>query len=273
MALFSILKKPTYPADADGPTPDDVRTATAGSFDALQEMSAKEAKGGRSMPSPTDIPVQHIVNMRNQGMSNNQIIQNLQRFGYTIDQINNALNQADIKTGIYPTQPSFAGSASMSQGPSGQPSSMSSSMSSSFGSGPAAPRSSPSFAPSSGSFGSAQEELSEELSDKDERMHEIAESIIEEKWNELMDSVSRIIEWKDGVETRLAKVEQQLTDVRGSFDKLHEGVLGKLGDYDKGISTVTVEIKALEKVFQKILPGFVENVHELSKITEKMKGR
>ena len=268
MPLFSILKKPMYPADADGHTPDDVRTATAGSassFDALQEMSAKEAKGGRSMPSPTDIPVQHIVNMRNQGMSNNQIIQNLQRFGYTIDQINNALNQADIKTGIYPTQPSFAGPASAMQG-QGQ----SSSMSSSFGQGQAAPRSSPPFAPSPGS---AQEELSEELSEKDERMHEIAESIIEEKWNELMDSVSRIIEWKDGVETRIAKAEQQLTDLRGSFDKLHEGVLGKLGDYDKGISTVTVEIKALERVFQKILPGFVENVHELSKITEKMKGR
>ena len=102
-------------------------------------------------------------------------------------------------------------------------------------------------------------------------MHEIAESIIEEKWNEFVDSINRIIEWKDSIETRVTKVEQQLADLRGSFDKLHEGVLGKLGDYDKGISTVTVEIKALEKVFQKILPGFVENVHELSKITERMK--
>ena len=117
----------------------------------------------------------------------------------------------------------------------------------------------------------AQQDLPEEMSDRDERMHEIAESIIEEKWNEFVDSINRIIEWKDSIETRVIKVEQQLADLRGSFDKLHEGVLGKLGDYDKGISTVTTEIKALERVFQKILPGFVENVHELSKITERMK--
>ncbi len=265
MPLFSILKKPAYPADADGPTPDDVRTATAGSLDALQEMSVTD-KGGRSMPNPTDIPVQHVVTMRGQGMSNNQIIQNLQRFGYAIDQINNALNQADIKVGMYPAQPSFAGPAGGSGNSGSAPSG--------FGPGPAQPmppmaQSRPSFSPSP----SSGPELSEELSERDERMHEIAESIIEEKWNEFVDSINRIIEWKDSIETRVTKVEQQLADLRGSFDKLHEGVLGKLGDYDKGISTVTVEIKALEKVFQKILPGFVENVHELSKITEKMKGR
>lgn len=264
MPLFSILKKPAYPADADGPVEESSARTAGGAFDALQEMSVID-KGGRSMPNPTDIPVQHVVTMRGQGMSNNQIIQNLQRFGYAIDQINNALNQADIKVGMYPAQPSFAGPAGASASvspPSG------------FGPGPAQPmppmtQSRPSFSPSP----SSGPELSEELSERDERMHEIAESIIEEKWNEFVDSINRIIEWKDSIETRVTKVEQQLADLRGSFDKLHEGVLGKLGDYDKGISTVTVEIKALEKVFQKILPGFVENVHELSKITEKMKGR
>ncbi|HLC99104.1 MAG TPA: hypothetical protein VJC00_03800, partial [Candidatus Nanoarchaeia archaeon] len=58
-----------------------------------------------------------------------------------------------------------------------------------------------------------------------------------------------------------------------SFDRLHEGVLGKIGEYDKGIVDIGVEIKALEKVFQKILPGFMENVNELSRITSSMKGK
>ena len=34
---------------------------------------------------------------------------------------------------------------------------------------------------------------------------------------------------------------------------------------------IGVEIKALEKVFQKILPGFMENVNELSRISRDMK--
>jgi len=48
-------------------------------------------------------------------------------------------------------------------------------------------------------------------------------------------------------------------------------VLGKIGDYDKTLENVGTEIKALEKVFQKILPGFVENVQELSRITRRIK--
>ena len=48
-------------------------------------------------------------------------------------------------------------------------------------------------------------------------------------------------------------------------------MLEKVGEYDKHIGDVGTEVKALEKVFQKVLPGFIENVSELSRITEEMK--
>ncbi len=105
------------------------------------------------------------------------------------------------------------------------------------------------------------------------RIHEIAEAIIDEKWQELVENVNKIVEWKDNTESRIDKLEQKMDDLQNSFDKLHEGVLGKISEYDKGIVDLGTEIKALEKVFQKILPGFMENVHELSRITQRMKGR
>ncbi len=194
---------------------------------------------------PTEIPVDQVLVMRSQGFSNNQIVQNLQRAGYSIDQINNGINQADIKEGIV-TTPFALGSSPPSRPP----------VQAAMGGQSAAEYA---------SMGGSESGISEE------RIQEIAEAIIDEKWADLIANVNKILEWKDTTESRIARMEQEIKDMKDSFDRLHEGVLGKISDYDHGLQDVGTEIKALEKVFQKILPGFIENVGELSRITQQMK--
>ena len=100
---------------------------------------------------------------------------------------------------------------------------------------------------------------------------ELIEAIIDEKWNELVKDINKIIDWKLAAEGRLSAMEQEIKDLKGEFDKLHQGVVGKIGEYDKNILDVGSEIKAMEKVFAKILPVFTENVSELSRITGDLK--
>jgi hypothetical protein len=193
---------------------------------------------------PADIPVEQVIAMRGQGLSNNQIVQNLQRAGYTVDQINNAINQADIKEGIVATPfPLGPGAAPGHAAPMGMP---------------AMPTAPMGGAPAEGAA-------------SDERIQEIAEAIIDEKWQDMIANVTKILEWKDATESRIARMEQAMQDMKDGFDRLHEGVLGKISDYDRGLQDIGTEIKALEKVFQKVLPGFIENVSELSRITQQMK--
>ena len=101
-------------------------------------------------------------------------------------------------------------------------------------------------------------------------MEEIAEGIIDEKWEELMKSVDKIITWKDKADRKLERMEQKVTDLKERFETLHTGVLGKIEEYDKGIKTVGSDIKAMESVFKKIIPSFTENVGKLSRLTTKM---
>ncbi|MBI1970908.1 hypothetical protein HYS47_04115 [Candidatus Woesearchaeota archaeon] len=205
----------------------------------------------------SDIPLEQVLQMRNQGLTNDQIIQNLQRYGYPLNLINNAINQADIKEGITTTQyqmgmdsPPPLSAVPMQQA---QPQRQQRP-------GQASPP----------AFGSGHD--TEVGVEEEERIHEVAEAIIEEKWSSLIENVSKILEWKDTAESRLTKMEQSIEDLRHNFDKLHEGVLGRLGEYDTTMKDIGTELKALEKVFQKILPGFVDNVQELSRITERMRG-
>lgn len=97
---------------------------------------------------------------------------------------------------------------------------------------------------------------------------ELIEAIIEEKWNELVKDLSAVLEWKSATENTIASMQTQFKDLQNSFDKLHSGVLGKVGEYDKHIMDVAAEIKAMENVFEKVLPAFTENVSKLDRITE-----
>ncbi|HLC70705.1 MAG TPA: hypothetical protein VJI32_01785 [Candidatus Nanoarchaeia archaeon] len=104
-----------------------------------------------------------------------------------------------------------------------------------------------------------------------ERIEEITESMIDEKWDELIAEVKKIIEWKDKIEEKQNKIINDVQKLKEDFTVLHQGVLGKLEDYDGRMRDVGVELKAVGKVFKDVIPEFVENVKELKGITERQK--
>ena len=69
--------------------------------------------------------------------------------------------------------------------------------------------------------------------------------------------------------SRVDKMEQSLTDVKTDLDGLHKAIVARIGEYDKTLIDVGTEIKAMEKVFQKVLPELTSNVQELSRMTKK----
>lgn len=198
----------------------------------------------RESPGTAGTPTDLVLQMRSQGLSNNQIIATLQREGYSSSQIFDAMTQADIKGTVIPP-------AQMQEEQMMMPQQQ-----------PIAP-----MAPMP-----PQEYMQPPVAEVPRaQIEEVAETIIEEKWDDLMKAVEKIAAWKDNAENRLAKMEQGIEDLRKNFEQLQSGVLGKVSEYDQGIRDVGVEIKAMEEVFKKVLPSFTENIGELGKITRAMK--
>lgn len=104
-----------------------------------------------------------------------------------------------------------------------------------------------------------------------EKIHEIAESIVDEKWEEFMGRVGNLAAWQERVNMNISALKQELIRTQERFENLQRAVLGKVGEYDKGIIEIHTEMKALEKVFERILDPLVANVKELGRITEKLK--
>ncbi|MDP3990391.1 MAG: hypothetical protein Q8Q01_04255 [archaeon] len=104
-----------------------------------------------------------------------------------------------------------------------------------------------------------------------ERIEEITEQMIDEKWDELINEVKKIIEWKNKIEERQLKLQHDFDTLKEDFKVLYQGVLGKLEDYDGRMRDVGTELKAVGKVFKDVIPEFVDNVKEFSRLTESAK--
>lgn len=186
----------------------------------------------------SDIPIDQVTTMRQQGYSNNQIIQTLQRDGYNSSQIFDAISQSEISAGG-PVSDNLQTQQLGQQLPPMQQQPMQMQ-----GIPMAGLQSSP---------------------------EELVEAIIEEKWNSLVKDINKVIEWKQKADAKLASMEQQMNDMQQQFDKLHQAIIGKVGDYDKHILEVSTQLQAMEKVFGKVLPTFIDNVNELNNITQRIK--
>lgn len=195
-------------------------------------------------------PINDITQMRNQGLTNNQIIQNLQRQGYSNTQIFDAMNQVDTKMAVEGMQQAPNQQASDNQPQSGLFTSP---------------------GQDAGSPPPATNQVRNIFSNDQTKIEELVETIIEEKWVELVNDVSKIVEWKNRVESKVVEMEVQLKTLNDKFSDLNQAVLGKINEYDKHIMEIGSDIKAMEKVFSKVLPVFTENVNELSRISKTFK--
>jgi hypothetical protein len=192
-----------------------------------------------------------VAQLREQGLTDSVIMEELSRKGYKADQIHSVLMQldngfSDEDSAIPPSMPPLP------QGRVAMPM-----------------QASPNAAYARAS--SSEENSSPEIGNIYERMEEIVESTIDEKWDELIAEVKKIIEWKEKFEEEHRKQVSDIEKLKEDFKVLHQGVLGKLDDYDTRMGNVDTELRAVGKVFKDVVPQFVENVKELSFITDDLK--
>ncbi len=104
-----------------------------------------------------------------------------------------------------------------------------------------------------------------------DRIHEIIEAIINEKWQDVVGGIGNIAVWKEKMNNDVISIKQELLRLEERFEQLQGAVLGKVKDYDEGIKGVHTEMKALEKVFEKILEPLTSNIKDLNRVTQELK--
>ena len=205
------------------------------------------------------LPIDRVEIMKSQGLSEKQIIENLKKENYSNQEISDALEQSAISYSI--NQKPYEESIDFPSPPSP--------------SAPSAAIQEPQFKPNfTQQFQTPQPSYFDQSPRFNiDRIEEIAESIINEKWSELTREFGDINSWKDKVATEILSIKQEVIRTQERFENLQKAVFGKVNEYNESVISVSTEMKALEKVLERIINPLTTNIKELNKITEEMKGR
>jgi hypothetical protein len=106
-----------------------------------------------------------------------------------------------------------------------------------------------------------------------DEMQSVVEEIIDEKWRELLTSIGDITTWKSQISDDLEATKQELLRLQQRFDTVQAALTGKVSDYESAMKGLSGEMKAMEKVFEKILEPLTANIKELGRITQELRER
>lgn len=220
-------------------------------------------------------PTDEVINLRNQNKSNTDIIRDLSQRGFNNQQIFEAINQADIKGSVEGTVPpdmespeGMQPSALTSEGEGEIPIPVPSPYEEEPPVSSAQPYSAPGIQqPTAQVFTPSSTPPSMDI----ESVQEVVESIIDERWQEVVASVGDISLWKSRVEDDISSIKQEILRVEDRFSRLQASILGKVDEYQKSITQVSSEMVALEKVFGKIMEPLTSNIKELQRLTQDIK--
>lgn len=225
-------------------------------------------------------PTDEVIALRGQGKSNDEIVAELTPKGFNNQQISEAINQADIKGGVEGTvppeniippegaEPGMMPSALTGAGGEEIPIPVPTPGARGMEATPEQPRT---FAAPEFQQSVAPMMHTAQPSMDMESVQEIVESIIDERWQEVVASVGDITLWKSKMEDDIAAIKQEILRIEDRFTKLQASIIGKVDEYQKGITQVSTEMAALEKVFGKIMEPLTSNIKELQRITQGMK--
>ena len=212
-------------------------------------------------------PINEVSQMKQKGLTNEQIIGELKNKSYSHDQIVSAMDQSIIKQEA--EKPIESGNPLPPSGGPGQgvPLQL-----------PSAPSPSKNIKEERVPVTTVQPNLPviQESQMPIERpnyemVEEIAESVVREKWEILLNNLGSINAWKERTNHDIQSIKQEVLRTQQRFDNLQAAVLGQVKEYGDGVKNIGAEIKAIEKVLEKIVTPLSTNIKELSRITEELK--
>lgn len=104
-----------------------------------------------------------------------------------------------------------------------------------------------------------------------EQIEEIAEAIVDERIQEFSSTIGDINMWKERVNSEISAIKQEVIRLRNHVENLQTTMIGKVEGYNKSVQSMSIEMKALSSVMEKIMQPLTMNVKELSRITETFK--
>jgi uncharacterized protein YfkK (UPF0435 family) len=213
------------------------------------------------------IQVNRVVQMQQQGMSDNDIITTLKNEGVSPKDISDSLAQAKIKMAVSQEEPQTAEDPQQQQyAPQEQQYEYS-------------PQQYPDqqYAPQEQQYTqeqyTSQEQQQyaypEQSGISIETVTEIIDRIIAEKLKEINQKIKPVIEFKNKAEEDIVDLKERVKRIETMSDALQKAVIGKIGEFGQSTSMIHQDLENLHGTVSKLMNPLVDNYNELKKYNSK----
>lgn len=196
--------------------------------------------------------LEQIQQMKNQGMPDEEIVRNLQEQGVSPKQINDALNQSQIKKAVIDEKDMYStGAPSPNQQVQGN------------------------YVPQTQEFPESPETRQETYAQQEyaqpqeyyqqdqygyspggidsDTIIEIAEQVFSEKMKKVQKQVDDLNEFKTLAQTKIENMTDRLKRIETIIDKLQISILEKIGSYGENIDNIKKEMSMMQDSFGKVV--------------------
>lgn len=207
-----------------------------------------------------DGEVPDVTEMVQNGMSEQDIIDNLRQQGYDSTAIKSALVNATLAAGSPQNNPPQALKP------------MQASMPPSFSSFQQQPAvSTPSLTPPpqpTARSDSQKAGLSDQALDT---IQQVLEQIIEEKWQAASADINALKTSMKANNAGVENIDDKVSKLNQRIDGIQNVMLGKTEEYNKTLADVNVELQAFEKVIDRLVPTISDSIKELRDLIDELK--
>jgi archaellum component FlaC len=208
--------------------------------------------------------VPDVSDMLRQGMSEQDIIDNLRQQGYDSTAIKNALVNATIAAGNQINNPPAPVTQSSAQESTAQSSNFS------INQGPV--QFTPPQVQNSSVTQRSDPQKSSGLSGQAlDTIQQVLEQIIEEKWQASSADLNSVKNGLKATDTSVDAIDDRLNKLNQRIDSIQNAILGKTEEYNKTLSDVNIELQAFEKVIDRLIPTISDSIKELRDLIDDLK--
>ncbi len=104
-----------------------------------------------------------------------------------------------------------------------------------------------------------------------ENVQQILEQIIEEKWKNSSTELNSLRSSININSNSIENIKDQIEKLSQRIDNIQNTMVGKTEEYNKTISDVNVELQAFEKVIDRLVPAISDSIKELRDLIDGLK--
>ena len=214
-----------------------------------------------------------LLQLQQQGLSEQQMANALQQEGFSMKEINDSMNQARIKSavsqepeqnngtyqenvptapqdGTYPTpQNTISGEYSQENYPAPQE----------------ATQQYQNYAPQQEAGGYYQ---NPEVTNT-ETMTDIVEQVMAEKTNEIMKKIESLDQIKNSLQREVGELKERLKRIEANMDTIQKAIIGRIGEFGESTKMVQRDLENIHGTMSKMMNPLIDNYNELKKFNSK----